>query len=176
MNKAWLIVVVLLAVLPAMLDAQGRGGGRGGRGGGARGGSGGSNRGAAPKDNGTETDSKPTVEKPADLSALSITAKWKDAKTLEITATVKNVGPGEFKGSRTAYLTIKGKDGKPESVKSETIPELAVGETHVFKFEATDKKYFEKELRWTLEVTPSDATTANDKKTTTVSPGPQPKS
>ena len=171
MKKPWLVLLVMLIVIPSLVIAQGgRRGGRGG-GGGGRGGNGGKDNSGPAKEE--TTDSRPT--KPADLTAVSITAKWKDAKTLVVTATVKNAGPGIFMGTRTASLKIAGKDGKLETAKEETLPGIAVGDTHTVTFETTDKKYFDKDLKWTLEVTPADATAGNDKKTTTISPGPQPK-
>jgi hypothetical protein len=170
MNKRWLTVLVMLVVIPSLIIAQGRG--RGGRGGGRGGAGGGGKDGGAPKEDTTE--SRPT--KPADLSAVSITAKWKDSKTLVITASVKNAGPGIFMGTRQAVIKITSKDGKTTEVaKEETLPGLDVGETSTVTFETTDKKYFDKDLKWTLELTPSDATVANDKKTTTLSPGTPPK-
>jgi hypothetical protein len=169
MKKPWLVVLVMLIVIPSLVLAQrGRGGGRGG---GGRGGNGGKDNGGPAKEE--TTDSRPT--KPADLTAVSITAKWKDAKTLVVTATLKNAGPGIFMGTRTAVLKITGKDGKPEVAKEETLPGIAVAETHTVTFETTDKKYFDKDLKWTLELTPADNAASNDKKTTTLSPGPQPK-
>ena len=168
MRKPWFVILVLLAVLPAVLDAQGGGGrGRGGgKGGGGRGGN----------DSGGKDDS-PTSKphKPADLAALSITAKWKDSKTLEITATVKNVSSEIFMGTRTMTLKFAGKDGKVETVKEEPLPGVAAGETHVITIALTDKKYFEKDLKWTLEVSSGDPNAGNDKKTVTLSPGPPPK-
>jgi hypothetical protein len=169
MRKPWFVVLVLLAFFPAFLVAQG-GGGRG-HGGGGAGGKGGGNTGGNKPAEGTTS----KAEKPADLSALSITAKWKDAKTLEVTATVKNASTSIFMGTRAATLKFTGKDGKVETVKEETLPGIAAGESHTLKVELTDKKYFEKEGKWTLEIGGTDPNAANDKKTTTVSPGPQPK-
>jgi hypothetical protein len=168
MRKPWFVILVLLAVLPAVLDAQGRGGGKSGGGKGGGGQRGNDNGG---KDQGTTS----RAEKPADLSAVSLTAKWKDAKTLEITATVKNVSTAIFMGTRTVTLKIAGKDGKVENVKEEPLPGIAAGETHVITISLTDKKYFDKDLKWTLEVSSGDPNAANDKKTVTLSPGPPPK-
>jgi hypothetical protein len=169
MKKPWFVVLVLLALIPALVDAQGGGRGRGGggKGGGGRGG----NDSGGKQDEGTT--SKP--HKPADLSALSITAKWKDAKTLEITATVKNVSTEPFMGTRTVTLKFAGKDGKVENVKEETLPGIAAGESHTFKVDLTDKKYFEKDLKWTLEIAAGDPNASNDKKIVSLNPGPPPK-
>ena len=169
MKKSLILVLAVLVALPGILDAQGRGG-RGGRGGGRP--AGGNDRGGAGKDETTPT-SRP--EKPADLSAVSITAKWKDSKTLEITATIKNVSTNEFAGIRTATLKVLGKDGKPETVKDETLPLIEAGKSATITFETTDKKYFEKESKWTLEISGSDPTAGNDKKTVTIHLPAQPK-
>ena len=168
MRKPWFVILVLLAVLPAVLDAQGGGRGRGG--GGKGGGKGGNDSGGA-KDDGTT--SKP--HKPADLAATALTAKWKDAKTLEISATVKNVSTEIFMGTRTLTVKIAGKDGKVENVKEEPLPGIAAGETHVIKIALTDKKYFDKDLKWTIEVSGGDPNAANDKKIVSLNPGPPPK-
>ena len=172
MRKPWFVILVLLAVIPAVLDAQGGGRGRGG-GAGKGGGNGGNNNKPA---EGTTT----KADKPADLAAVSITAKWKDAKTIEITATVKNAGTSPYMGSRSAKLSVTGKDGKPEVVKEESLPGIAAGETHTIKIDLTDKKYVDKDvkwadLKWTLELTGTDPSAANDKKIVTLNPGAPPK-
>jgi hypothetical protein len=170
MKKSLILVLAILVALPTVLDAQGRG--RGGRGGGGRPAGGRDGGSTGPKEDTVPT-SRP--EKPVDLSALSITAKWKDAKTLEITATVKNLSTNEFAGIRTATLKVVGKDGKPESVKDETLPLIEAGKTATITFETTEQKYFEKEMKWTLEISGSDPAIGNDKKTVTIRLPPQPK-
>jgi hypothetical protein len=167
MKKFLILVLAVLVALPGILDAQGRG--RGGRGGGRP--AGGNDRGS-PKDDGAPT-SRP--EKQADLSAVSITAKWKDSKTLEITATIKNVSTNEFAGIRTATLKVLGKDGKPETVKDETLPLIEAGKSATITFETTETKYFEKESKWTVEISGADPTAGNDKKTVAIRLPPQPK-
>ena len=95
MRNPWILLFAALVLLPADLVAQ-----RGGRG-------------RQGKNNGTTSrPQKPT----GDLAASSIKAKWKDAETLEITATVKNASKEPYSGSRTVKLIVTGKDKKSETV------------------------------------------------------------
>jgi hypothetical protein len=125
---------------------------------------------------GSSSKDKDKPKKIADLAADTITAKWKDAKTLEITAVIKNTTPVAYDGSRTAKLICVGKDGKPETLKEQQIPAIEGSKTANFKIEVSDKKYFDKDMKWTLEISAGDATAANDKRgPVLLSPGPQPK-
>lgn len=168
MNKLVLVLIAFLIVIPADLYAQR--GGRGGRGGGGGGGggAGGSSKGDAP----TSRPEKAT----GDLAASSISGTWKDAKTLVVTATIKNPNKTPYSGQRTVTLSVTFKDGRSESLSSETIIGIDGGETHTLTFEATDKKYFDKEAKWTIEISAGDTTSSNDKKTTKLTLSPQPKS
>jgi hypothetical protein len=164
MKKPWIMIVALLFVLPAIVVAQHGGQGR------PKGGNSKPNSGSSSKD---APASRP--EKQADLSAASITAKWKDAKTLEITAVVKNSTTTSFSGMRTATLKIQGKDGKTESVKEESLPLMSANSEHKIVFETTDAKYLDKDLKWTLEIQAGDGSPGNDKKTMSLTIPPKPK-
>jgi hypothetical protein len=135
-----------------------------------------------PPGNGTSHGSKDgegakDPKKVPDLAADTITAKWKDAKTLEVTGVIKNMSPVGYAGGRTAKLTCTFKDGKTETLKEQAIPGMAANGSSNFTIELTDKKYFDKDVKWTLEISAGDATVANDKKGPIVlSPGTQPKS
>jgi hypothetical protein len=172
MKKSSILMLALLFFVSAALSAQRPGGGSrppGGHGSGS-----GSGSGTGTNSNNPSSNQK---DKPADLAADSITAKWKDAKTLEITCTIKNMSNTAYSGSRTATLKFTGKDGKPETAKEESVPGITANGSHQFKVELTDKKYFDKDLKWTLEISAGDASASNDKKgPMTLSPGAQPKS
>jgi hypothetical protein len=115
-------------------------------------------------------------KKIADLAADSISAKWKDAKTLEVTGVIKNMTTVPYDGTRTVKIICTGKDGKPETLREQQVPAIDPSKTANFKIELTDKKYFDKDLKWTLEISAGDGTVANDKKGPIIlSPGPQPK-
>jgi hypothetical protein len=166
MKKSWFMIVVLVLLMPAIVVAQGRGGRpKGGNNGGKGGNNGGSSK-EAPA-------SRP--EKPADLSAVSITARWKDANTLEVTAVVKNGSTTAFSGIRTVTLKVQGKDGKSETLKDETLPMIEAGASHKLVFESTDAKYLDKDLKWTLEIAAGDPTASNDKKIVSLTIPPKPK-
>jgi hypothetical protein len=166
-KNASILTFVVLFVLSATLAAQmvrpkqpaGGGGNSSGSGSGKDG-------------NGTKD-----AKKIAELAADALVAKWKDAKTLEVTGTIKNMTPVAYAGARTAKLTCTGKDGKSETLKEQAIPAMGASGSSNFKIELTDKKYFDKDLKWTLEISPGDATASNDKKgPMTLDPGTQPKS
>src|ERR1051325_6646691 len=105
-TKILIAFIVAIALLPVAADAQrgGRGGGGGGgRGSGSGGGNNGGKNGGAPTSQPSEDNKDKDAKKPpADLSADSVTGKWKNANTLEFVGVVKNVSTNTFKGERTA--------------------------------------------------------------------------
>jgi hypothetical protein len=111
----------------------------------------------------------------ADLAAASLTAKWKDATTLEITGTIKNTTRTAFKGPRQVRILVIGGDGKLETAKEETIPTVAANGSHKITFNTTASKYFDIGLKWSLELAAGDASASNDKKgPMTLDPGTPP--
>lgn len=151
MKKSSIVVFALLFVLSGVVPAQ-RGGHRQKQPSGP-----GNNPAPAEKD---QNDKK----KEADLAADSLKAKWKNAKTLEITATIKNMTNIAYSGARVVTIKFVGKDGKPETAKEESVTSMAANGSHTIKFETTDAKYFDKAGKWSLELSAGDPSAANDKK------------
>jgi hypothetical protein len=165
MKKLSIITLALLFVLATATSAQNRRRQRPPNGGGET---------PPPVEKNEQDDKK--KKKEADLSVAAMKAKWKDAKTLEITVTIRNGTSTPFTGARVLTIKFTGKDGKTETAKEDSVTGIAGGESQTVKFETTDEKYFDKAAKWTAELSAGDPSAANDKKgPVTLEPGTRPK-
>lgn len=111
----------------------------------------------------------------SDLASEAIAATWKDAFTLSVKGTVKNIGPADNAGGRkvTLYATV-GEKGKKVKMKSWTTPAIKAGATHSFTYDTQDKKQWAAEVEWSLELETGDSIVFDDIRVTKVDPGPNP--
>lgn len=111
----------------------------------------------------------------SDLSAEALGGQWKDAYTLAVKATVKNIGPADNAGGRKASLwATVGEKGKKVKVKTWTTPALKAGATHTFVFETAERKHWAADVEWSLELDAGDNIVFDDVKSAKLEPGPNP--
>jgi len=111
----------------------------------------------------------------SDLASEDIGATWKDAFTLVVKATVKNIGPADNAGGRKVHLyATVGEKGKKAKMKTWTTPAIKAGSTHSFTYETQDKKQWAADVEWSLELEKGDNIVFDDVKVAKLDPGPNP--